>query len=531
MVEQLRAYKYVLDPSAAQRERLEQCAGAARHAYNLLVAENRRRGDRYRLLRDHLVTRGLSPVEVKAAIQAHQLEHPGEPTRPLGYQAYATGYLTSMLTEHRYAAARIASGEDPETAWRSERYDGPWMHEIPRRVHVSGLQSADAAVRNWFASLAGARKGRQMGAPRFKKKGRSRDSFTIPAPEKMGPRANYHRAVDARRGQISDYRHVRLASLGTVRTHDSTKRLVRALERGARLRSFTVSRSADRWHVALLVSEEVAARRPTKAQCAAGVVGVDVGVKVQAALSTGEVVDNVRPGARAAARIARIQRAIARCERGSQRQQRLYRRLAAAQHLVAQQRATAQHALTKYLATGFEHVAIEDLNVSGMSSSARGTIEQPGRNVRAKAGLNRALLDVGFGELRRQLEYKTSWYGSQLHIIDRYLPSSKTCSACGAVKAKLSLRERVFECGCGYREDRDVNAARNIARFAAPGLAGAGLLADGRSERLNGRGGPVPDPLLGVLRGGAGDASRPTRVGGPPVESDLDLSPQEARGG
>ncbi|MCG7308302.1 transposase [Brachybacterium sp. ACRRE] len=459
------------------------------------------------------------------------MECPGEPVRPIGYQAYATQYLTGMIAEHRDAAARITCGEDPAAVWTSDRSEVPWMHEISRRVHVSGLQHADAAVKNWFASLTGARKGRKVGAPRFRKKASSRDSFTIPSPEAMGPRASYHRTLDERNGPISDYRHLRLAGLGTLRTHDTTKRLVRALDRGAALRSFTVSRSGTRWYVSLLTAEHAPEPQPTRAQRAAGVVGVDVGVKVQAALSTGELVDNVRPGARATKRITRIQRAIARCERGSRRQQALYRRLAAAQHLVALQRSTAQHALTKRLATGFEHVAIEDLNVAGMSSSARGTLEQPGRNVRQKAGLNRAILDVGFAEIRRQLDYKTSWYGSRLHVIDRYLPSSKTCHACGTVKIKLSLRERVFECECGWREDRDVNAAKNIAAFAVPDLAVTGHLAAGRAERRNGRGDRVAGPPLEVVSDTVDDASRPLRREGPPVGSNLGLFPHSARTG
>src|SRR5690606_25172792 len=88
--QRLRAYKYALDPNPAQRALLEQCAGAARHAYNLLIAENRERGDRYRLLRDHLTTRGLNAVEIKAALREHEQQHPDESLRPLGYQAYAT---------------------------------------------------------------------------------------------------------------------------------------------------------------------------------------------------------------------------------------------------------------------------------------------------------------------------------------------------------------------------------------------------------------------------------------------------------
>lgn len=114
-----------------------------------------------------------------------------------------------------------------------------------------------------------------------------------------------------------------------------------------------------------------------------------------------------------------------------------------------------------------------------MTASARGTVDKPGSNVRAKAGLNRAILDVSPGEFRRQLEYKTAWYGSTITVIDRFFPSSQTCSACGA-RAKLTLADRIYRCAaCGFAADRDVNAAINIAAQAA--------VAPGKGETLNAR--------------------------------------------
>lgn len=113
-----------------------------------------------------------------------------------------------------------------------------------------------------------------------------------------------------------------------------------------------------------------------------------------------------------------------------------------------------------------------DETATASARSARGTLEEPGRNVRAKAGLNSGILDVAPGEVRRQLTYKTAWYGSQLAICPRFFPSSQTCSACGA-KAKLTLADRVFHCAaCGFGPiDRDHNASLNIAAHAvvAPG--------------------------------------------------------------
>ncbi|WP_240797444.1 transposase [Streptomyces sp. F001] len=104
-----------------------------------------------------------------------------------------------------------------------------------------------------------------------------------------------------------------------------------------------------------------------------------------------------------------------------------------------------------------------------MTRTARGTLDKPGRRVKQKAGLNRSILDASPGELRRQLTYKTRWYGSSLAVLDRWWPSSKTRSACGWQNPRLRLADRTFHCtNCALRIDRDLNAARNIARHAVP---------------------------------------------------------------
>jgi IS605 OrfB family transposase len=128
------------------------------------------------------------------------------------------------------------------------------------------------------------------------------------------------------------------------------------------------------------------------------------------------------------------------------------RRIARVHARVANVRRDALHKLTTTLATQHGTIVIEDLNLGGLVRNRH---------------LARALADTGLGELRRQLAYKTGWYGSRLVAADRFYPSSKTCSACGWVKAKLTLVERTFHCeACGLRLDRDLNAARNLAKLA-----------------------------------------------------------------
>jgi putative transposase len=235
-----------------------------------------------------------------------------------------------------------------------------------------------------------------------------------------------------------------------------------------------------------------AATQPGLAQLVAGTVGVDLGVATLAALSTGEKVANPRHLVTAERRLKAAQRAVSRTEKTSARRARARARLARRHHEVAQRRSGALHALTKRLTTRWAAVAVEDLNVTGMTRSARGSLAAPGVNVRAKAGLNRAILDARFAEVRRQLDYKSRWYGSELLVVDRWAPTSKTCSSCGWRNPSLSLRERVFHCqSCGLEIDRDVNAAVNIEAAATDPAAWPADVASGSGETLNARRGGV----------------------------------------
>jgi putative transposase len=351
-------------------------------------------------------------------------------------------------------------------AWRGERGDdrkgiegvSPWWHEASSYTISSAMRDADVAFKNWLDSLAGRRAGRRAGYPRFKKKGRARDSFRI------------HHDVKKPTIRVEDARHVLIPTIGRIRLHSNLRRLVRMQSRGDQLQvqSVTVSRQGDRWYASILVAHPAPVAVASRRQKATGLVGVDLGVKTAATLSTGEVIENPRWANQDRTRLVRAQRAYARTRRGSANRAKAARRLGRIQARVAERRQSWIHQITKHLAADFAQIGIEDLNVAGMTSSAKGTIEEPGRQVRQKAGLNRAILDVSFGELRRQLAYKTGWYGSEMVVVDRWLPSSKTCSACGWIHKGLTLADRTFLCGdCALEIDRDLNAALNIAAAAA----------------------------------------------------------------
>ena len=546
-----RAYKFRLDPNQAQKIALAQCAGAARYTYNLFTDHNRKVSRACAEYVDTRISEGATEAIAKAELDDIKEENPAY--KYIGHFEYGKRYLTPERQRHEAIAQTIADGADPAVVWpETERSSEPWMHTIDRRVLVSGIKNAHAAWGNYFESLKGLRAGPRMGVPRFKRKGISRDSFTVDrdprndevggygTPYKRGTPEYVRRTAQLkRRGvkttpTIEDYRHVRLASLGVIRTHNTTKPLVKAVRAGADVKSFTVSRAADRWYVSILVKLSRTPVTPTRAQRSAGAVGVDLGVRYLAALSDEqapqrfaqypslEFTDNGAPTlanprwARAAEkRLVRLQRALSRAQKGSNRRARIVRQIARHHHLVALRRESGLHQVSKRLATGYTLIGLEDLAVSGMTASAAGTVEAPGKRVRQKAGLNRSILDAAFGTLRRQLEYKASWYGSQVQIIDRFFASSQTCSACGArAKTKLGLHVRVFECAaCGVRIDRDVNAARNI-RAEAVRMYEA-QLAPGTGESLNGRGAAGSDAAGSVVLGDVAlDASRPAATGG-----------------
>ncbi|MBB2746180.1 UNVERIFIED_ORG: putative transposase [Microbispora rosea subsp. rosea] len=230
----------------------------------------------------------------------------------------------------------------------------------------------------------------------------------------------------------------------------------------------TVSRDSDgRWYASLAVEAETEPQVDTDPGSA---VGVDLGVKDFAVTSDGERIANPRHLERKARNLARYQRRMARKQRGSNNRAKARAKVARAHTKVRDARADFLHRTSTRLVRDHDLIVIEDLNVRGM--------------VRNRS-LARVISDCGWGEFRRQLEYKTRRYGRRLVVIDRWFPSSKTCSACGHLLAMLSLSTRHWTCpGCGTRHDRDVNAAKNIlAAGRAVSACGADVSPQGSSLR------------------------------------------------
>ncbi|MFC6580866.1 RNA-guided endonuclease InsQ/TnpB family protein [Planomonospora parontospora] len=241
----------------------------------------------------------------------------------------------------------------------------------------------------------------------------------------------------------------------------------RPLPEGRSPSTVTVSRdSASRWFVSLLCEDTI---EPAPATTAA--VGIDAGLTHLLTLSAGEKVANPRHERADRKRLARAQRKLARKDKGSANRARARLKVARIHARIGDRRRDFLHKLTTRLVRESQTVVIEDLTV---------------RNLVKNRSLARAISDAAWHDLRSMLTYKAQWYGRDLVVIDRWYPSSKVCSACGAIADKLPLNVREWTCRCGTVHDRDVNAARNIL---AAGLAVSACGAGVRPQRGNLRSG------------------------------------------
>jgi putative transposase len=240
----------------------------------------------------------------------------------------------------------------------------------------------------------------------------------------------------------------------------------RPLPDGAEPSTVTVSRDpAGRWFVSLLVTEPIAPLPPVEQK-----IGIDAGLMSLVVLSTGEKIANPRHEGADRRRLTRAQRALARKQRGSTNRAKARVKVARVHARIADRRRDHLHKLSTRLVREHQTVVVEDLNVRGMTGNHT---------------LARAISDAAWSELRRLLAYKCAWYGRELLVVDRWLPSSKTCSACGHVAEVLPLSVREWTCQvCNTWQDRDVNAARNIL---AAGLAAAACGAGVRPQRESSR--------------------------------------------
>lgn len=319
-----------------------------------------------------------------------------------------------------------------------------WWRHVSKEAFADGIAGAVDAYWNWQESRAGKREGRRMGFPRFRKKGHDRDRVTF--------------TTGAIRVE-PDRRHVTIPRVGTVRTHENTRRLQRLIAKGrARVLAATVSRKGRR----VVVAFRVVVSRPQRPRVTRpdSTVGVDVGVRVLATVATAEgaIVERV-PNPRALASVLNELRHLGR-ERsrrtaGSRGYRETQNKLTRLHRRVADIRGYHIHRLTTRLAKTHGTIVVEGLDVAGMLRQ---------RGLAGSRARRRGLSDAALAEPKRQLGYKAQWYGSRLVTTDRWYPSSKTCHLCRH-RQDIGWSEYWTCNGCGTRHQRDDNAAINLARY------------------------------------------------------------------
>ncbi len=292
--------------------------------------------------------------------------------------------------------------------------DFPWIKETHRDCHSQPFADLKMAFTNFFA--------KRVDRPTFKSKNKDRASFYV---------ANDKMSVDGFR--------VKLPVIGWVRMRERLRFV-------GKINSSRVVEECGEWYICISVDVGEVAKEWT----GDGIVGVDLGIKTLATLSTGEQIENPKPLRKAQARLRRASRKLSRRKKGGKNRNKQRKVIANIYRRINNIRHDGLHKLTTRLCKNHAKIVIEDLNVKVMVKNHR---------------LAQSISDASFGLFRQLLTYKAEMYGTSIIVADRFYPSSKACSSCGLVKDKLSLGERTYRCECGLILDRDLNAALNLMQL------------------------------------------------------------------
>ena len=302
----------------------------------------------------------------------------------------------------------------------------PWLGESPSQTLQQSLKDLERSYTNFFAKRAD--------FPRFKKKGLS-SSFRFPQGCKLDQANN----------------RIFLPKLGWMHYRNSREAL-------GEVKNVTVSHSCGHWYISVQTEREVS----DVIHPSTSAIGVDMGIAQFATLSDGHVFAAVNSFKQKQKQLARYQRAFSRKVKFSQNWKKQKSKIGRLHQTIANIRKDYLHKTTTIISQNHAMIVIEDLQVKNMSKSASGNLNKPGRHVKAKSGLNRSILDQGWFEFRRQIEYKQVWRGGDvLAVPPQY--TSQRCSCCGTVSKENRPSQAKFACiACGYQANADVNAAMNI---------------------------------------------------------------------
>jgi len=387
--------------------------------------------------------RPKSTTEVMQRLQAfkYELIPTGEQQRNLRRSAGSCRFvfneaLAEQKERYKQGEKRLSYVELAKllTGWRNGRKtprgrDVPWLKDAPVHPLQQSLKDLEQAYANFFAKRAN--------FPVFKKKWRG-DSFRYPDPKQI--------KLDQGNSRIH------LPKLGWLRYRNSRTVL-------GEVRQTTVSERAGKWFISILTKREVPQRQPN-----GDAVGIDMGIARFATLSDGTFYAPLNSFKRHEDALRKAQQAMSRKNKFSKNWKKAKARVRGIHSRIGNARRDFLHKATTTISKNHAMVCVEDLSVRNLSKSAAGSQEQPGRNVRAKSGLNKAILDQGWFEFRRQLDYKLAWSGGYLIAVPPR-NTSRTCPCCGHVSSDNPCTQVRFKCvECGFGENADVVGAINVLR-------------------------------------------------------------------
>lgn len=327
--------------------------------------------------------------------------------------------------------------------WKSDT-ETQWLKESPSQPLQQSLKDLERAYKNFFQ--------KRSAFPRFKKRGQN-DAFRYPQGVKLEQKNS----------------RIFLPKLGWIRYRNSREVV-------GEVKNVTVSQSCGKWYVSIQTEYEA----PERQHGSISMIGLDVGVAKLATLSDGTVYQSVNSYKSCQRKLVMLQRQLSRKVKFSANWQKQKRKIQRLHSHIANIRKDYLHKVTTTISKNHAMIVIEDLKVSNMSKSAKGTTERHGRNVRAKSGLNRSILDQGWYEMRRQLEYKQLWRGGQVLAIPPAYTSQR-CSCCGHTAKENRQSQSKFErLECGYSANADINGARNILAAGHAVLACGGMVQSDR---------------------------------------------------
>ena len=317
------------------------------------------------------------------------------------------------------------------------KQDADWLKDCHSQALQQSMKNLSQALMNFSAGRAN--------FPRFKAKGR-KDSCRFPQGFKSDQNNN----------------RIYLPKIGWVRYRNSRQTI-------GIIKNVTVTAKCDKWYVSIQTEYEQETPVHTGSD-----IGIDMGIVRFATLSNGQYFNPVNAFKTLKGRLAKLQRQLKRKTKGSSNWKKLVAKISKLHQRITNIRKNFLHQISQTISKNHATVYVEDLKVGNMSKSAKGTVENPGKNIRQKAGLNRAILDQAWYEFRRQLEYKLRWRGGQLILVSPQY-TSQCCPACGHTAKENRTTQALFACvQCGYTENADVVGAMNVLQRGRALLGAAG---------------------------------------------------------